>query len=93
MFLQDTWRRELFINFINLLVDWQLISFPKSAINYRNISDYVVKSSMRRNCTWGTDIELFAADLLFKTDIWYLARIWGTSGWYFLVKVPSYSTH
>ena len=28
--------------------------FPKSAINYRNVSDDIVKSSMRRNYTWGT---------------------------------------
>ena len=44
--------------------------FPKSAINYRNVSDYIVKTSMRRNYTWGTDEELFAAALLFRTDIW-----------------------
>ena len=25
---------------------------------------------MRRNCKWGTDVEIFAAALLFKTDIW-----------------------
>ena len=41
-----------------------------SAINYRNVSDYIAKSGMRRNCTWGTDVEIFAAALLFKTDIW-----------------------
>ena len=28
--------------------------FPKSVINYRNVADYVVKSNMKRNSTWGT---------------------------------------
>ena len=32
---------------------------------------------MRRNCTWGTDMELFAAALLFKTDIWVFSSDMG----------------
>ena len=47
-----------------------VLKFPMRAINYRNVSDYVTKTNMRRNCTWGTDVELFAAALLFQTDIW-----------------------
>ena len=32
---------------------------------------------MRRNCTWDTDVKLFAATLLFPTDIWCLVQIMG----------------
>ena len=39
-------------------------------INYRNIKDYITKSNMRGAKTWGTYLELFAAALIFKTDIW-----------------------
>ena len=44
--------------------------FPKCASNYRNVADYVVKSNMKRNYTWGGDVEMFAAALLMRTDIW-----------------------
>ena len=38
--------------------------FPMSVFNYRNVADYVVESNMKRNSTWGTDVELFATALL-----------------------------
>ena len=41
-----------------------------SAINHRNVLNYIAKCGMRRNCVWGTDVELFSAALLFKTEIW-----------------------
>ena len=44
--------------------------YPRSVINYRNTKDYITKSNMRGTKTWGTDLELFAATLIFKTDIW-----------------------
>ena len=44
--------------------------FPKSLITYRNVANYVVKSNMKRNSTWGTDVKLFATALLLQTDIW-----------------------
>ena len=44
--------------------------FLMSAINYKNVSDYIAKINMRRKRTWGTDVELFAAAVLFQTDIW-----------------------
>ena len=35
-----------------------------------NVADYVVKSNMRRNNTWGGDVEeMFTAALLMRTDI------------------------
>ena len=44
--------------------------FPKCVSNYHNVADYMVKSNMRRNYTWGGDVEMFAAALLMRTDIW-----------------------
>ena len=32
--------------------------FPKCESNYRNVADYAVKSNMRRNYTWGGDVEI-----------------------------------
>ena len=49
--------------------------FPRTAINYRNVNDYVVKSKMRTNGTWGTDVELFAVALLLQTDIWIYSKV------------------
>ena len=45
---------------------------------------------MRRNCKWGTDVEIFAAALLFKTYIWVSSSDIGGS-WmiFFLVKMQS----
>ena len=51
--------------------------FPMSVINYRNVADYVVKSNMKRNSTWGTDVELFATALLLHTDIWVFSSDMG----------------
>ena len=51
--------------------------FPKSEINYCNVADYVVKSNMKRNSTWGTDVELFATALLLHTDIWVFSSDMG----------------
>ena len=51
--------------------------FPKSVINYRNVADYVVKSNMKRNSTWGTDVELFATALLLQTDVWVFSSDMG----------------
>ena len=44
--------------------------FPRTVFNYRNVKDYIAKSRMDKNRTWGTDVELFCASLLFQTDIW-----------------------
>ena len=44
--------------------------FPKCASNYRNVADNVVKSNMKRIYTWGGNVEMFAAALLMRTDIW-----------------------
>ena len=43
--------------------------FPKTVINYRSIKNYINKSKMQVNKIWGTDLELFAFALLFKTNI------------------------
>ena len=51
--------------------------FPRSVINYRNVVDYVVKSNMRRNSTWCTDVELFATALLLQRYIWVLSSDMG----------------
>ena len=56
--------------------------FPKTVINYRSIKNYIIKSNMQVNKIWGTDLELFAVALLFRTDIWVFTR-WGINGWYF----------
>ena len=48
-----------------------------SVINYRNVADYVVKSNMKRNSTWGTDVELFATALSLHTDIWVFSSDMG----------------
>ena len=41
------------------------------------MADYVVKSNMKRNSTWGTDVELFATALLLQTDIWIFSSDMG----------------
>ena len=51
--------------------------FPMSVINYRNVADYVVKSNMKRNSTWGADVEFFAIALLLQTDIWVFSSDMG----------------
>ena len=51
--------------------------FPMSAINFRNVNDYIVKSKMRNNSTWGSDVELFALALLLRTDIWIYSTEFG----------------
>ena len=38
------------------------------AISYRKALDYVAKATMRRNYTWGADVELFA--VVISSDIW-----------------------
>ena len=40
-----------------------------SAINYRNVLDYVAEKYKKKNYTWGADVELLAAALLIQTDI------------------------
>ena len=65
-------------NYININNYYKYIQTSTySAINYRNVSDYIAKSGMRRNCKWGTDVEIFAAALLFKTDIWVFNSVIG----------------
>ena len=39
-------------------------------LTYRNTKEYVNKSRMRLNQTWGGDIDLFYIALILKTDIW-----------------------
>ena len=51
--------------------------FPKSVINYLNVANYVVKSNMKGNSTWGTDVELFTTSLLLQTDIWVFSSDMG----------------
>ena len=50
------------------------------------VNDYIVKSKMRNNSTWGTDtvlkqiilhVELFALALLLRTDIWIYSTEFG----------------
>ena len=53
--------------------------FPNSVINYRNVADYVVKSNMKKNSTWGTNVELFATALLLQTDIWIFSSDMGNN--------------
>ena len=36
-----------------------------------------MKSNMKRNSTWGTDVELFATALLIQTDIWIFSSDMG----------------
>ena len=60
--------------------------FPKSVINYRNVAVYVVKSNMKRNSTWRTDVELFAAALLLQTNIWVFSSDMGNELMVFLVR-------
>ena len=64
--------------------------FPKSVINNRNVADNVVKSNMKRNSKWGTDVELFPTGLLQQTDIWIFSSGMGISGWYSQVDVLKY---
>ena len=42
----------------------------KFPLTYRNTKEYVNKSRMRLNQTWGGDIELSFIALILKTDIW-----------------------
>ena len=51
--------------------------FSNSVINYRNVADYVVKSTMKRNSTLGTNVELFATALLLQLDIWIFSSDMG----------------
>ena len=37
---------------------------------YRNIAQYINRSKMTVPGIWGTDLELFAASILFDVDIW-----------------------
>eukprot|EP00800_Vazella_pourtalesii_P014904 TRINITY_DN3901_c0_g1_i2.p1 TRINITY_DN3901_c0_g1~~TRINITY_DN3901_c0_g1_i2.p1 ORF type:complete len:184 (-),score=2.53 TRINITY_DN3901_c0_g1_i2:162-713(-) len=57
--------------------------YPRTVINYRNVNDYVVKSKMRTNGTWGTDVELFAVALLLQTDIWIHSKDVGNKWMFF----------
>ena len=43
-------------------------------LTYRNTKEYVNKSRMRLNQTWGGDIVLFSIALILKTDIWMHIR-------------------
>ena len=43
--------------------------YPKTVINYRSTKN-ICKSNMQRDNTWGSGLELFAAALFFRTDIW-----------------------
>ena len=43
---------------------------------YRN---YVTKTGMKSNAKWGGDLELFAAGLLFRTDIWVFSKDTGNT--------------
>ena len=60
--------------------------FPRSVINYRNTKDYQIKSNMRNNKTWGTDLELFTVAMLFKTDIWVYTSDLGNKWMVFYTK-------
>ena len=51
--------------------------FTMSAINFRNVNDYIVKPKMRNNSTWGTDVELIALALLLRTNIWIYSTEFG----------------
>ena len=64
-------------------------TFPMSAINNRNASEYVAKTNMKWNYTWGTDVELFASALLFQTDIWVFCSDIGKKWMVFPIEEPS----
>ena len=42
----------------------------KFPLTFRSAKDYITKSKMHLDRTWGGDIELFSIALLLKTDIW-----------------------
>ena len=53
--------------------------YNKYPNTYRNIGDYVAKTGMKSNAKWGGDLELFAAGLLFRTDIWIFSKDTGNT--------------
>ena len=42
----------------------------KFPLTFRSTNQYISKSCMHLDKTWGGDIELFSISLLLKTDIW-----------------------
>ena len=60
------------------------IKFP---LTFRSTKEYISKSNMSMNKTWGRDIELFSIALLLNTDIWVSTTEMKIAGWCILGKV------
>ena len=54
--------------------------FPMGAINFRNVSDYIAKSGMRRNCKWGKMWRYLLLHYYSRQIFGYLVLILGAGG-------------